>query len=312
MKHFEPSVSSLRLVATILQLGKLTSAADALHMSQSAASHALKSLESQLGSRLFRREREGLRLTEAGQQLCPLIEAALSSLERIRIKAAGLPALETGNLRIAAVASLLGTILPPILREFSNRYPAVELSIFEGTDDEVKTWIKSGVAHIGFAALPVDGVEGEEITRDEWLALVPEKTFPGKTSITLRELARHRFLMSGGGCEHHIQRIFGSAGIVITEPMMVKQMPTIHAMVAEGLGVSLIPHLSSAGGLACRALPLKPRLFRHIGMIRSASYVPVPFAEAWLSLVRERMKKAKRLPSKPSIAIHRIAGELPR
>ena len=48
MKYFEPSISSLQLVATILQLGKLTSAADELHMSQSAASHALKSLESQI------------------------------------------------------------------------------------------------------------------------------------------------------------------------------------------------------------------------------------------------------------------------
>jgi DNA-binding transcriptional LysR family regulator len=308
MKYFEPSVSSLRLVATILQMGKLTSAADELHMSQSAASHALKSLESQLGLQLFRREREGLRLTEAGQRLCPLIEAALSSLERIRIEAAGLPALERGTLRIAAVASLLGTILPPILREYSNRYPGVELSIFEGTDDEVMAWVRSGVAHIGFAALPVDAVESEEIARDEWLALVPEKAFPGKTSIALRELARHKFLMSGGGCERHILQIFASTGIAIAKPMMVKQMPTIHAMVAEELGVSLIPQLSFADGWACRTLQLKPRLFRHIGMIRSTSYVPIPAAEAWLSIVKTRMKQANRVSSRPSGTIRRITG----
>lgn len=300
MKYFEPSVSSLRLVATILQLGKLTSAAEELHISQSAASHALKSLESQLGSQLFWRGREGLRLTEAGRQLCPLIEAALSSLDRIRIAAAGLPALETGTLRIAAVASLLGTILPPMIREYSNRYPGVELSIFEGTDDEVLAWIRSGVAHVGFVALPVDDVKSEEIARDEWLALVPEKAFPGKTSITLRELTRRKFLMSGGGCERHILRIFAAAGIALAEPMMVKQMPTIHAMVAEELGVSLIPHLSFARRRACRTLALKPRLFQHIGMIRSAAYVPIPATEAWLSLVRKRMKQRRGVSSNPS------------
>ena len=295
MKYFEPSVSSLRLIAMIMRLGKLTSAAGELHMSQSAASHALKSLESQLGSQLFRRERDGLHLTEAGQRLCPLIEAALSSLDRIRAEAAGLPTLGTGNLRIAAVASLLGTILPSMLREYANCYPGVELSIFEGTDDEVRTWIRSGVAHIGFGALPVDGVESEEIARDEWLALVPAKAYPGKASITLHELARQKFLMSGGGCERHILRMFASAGIPITQPMMVKQMPTIHAMVAEELGVSLIPRLSLAGGWACRALPLKPRLFRQIGMIRSTGYAPTHAAEAWLSLVRVRVKRANTL-----------------
>jgi DNA-binding transcriptional LysR family regulator len=308
MKYFEPSISSLRLVAMIMRLGKLTSAADELHMSQSAASHALKSLESQLGSQLFRRERDGLRLTEAGQRLGPLIEAALSSLDRIRAEAAGLPTLDTGNLRIAAVASLLGTILPSILREYANRHPGVELSIFEGTDDEVHAWIRSGVAHIGFAALPVDGVEMEEIARDEWLALIPEKAYTGKASITLRELARQKFLMSGGGCERHILQMFASAGVAITQPMMVRQMPAIRAMVAEELGVSLIPRLSLAGGLACRTLSLKPRLFRHIGMIRSTSYVPIPATEAWLSLVRTRMKQANRVPSKPSGTPRRIAG----
>jgi DNA-binding transcriptional LysR family regulator len=300
MKYFEPSISSLRLVAMVMRLGKLTSAADELHMSQSAASHALKSLESQLGSQLFRRERDGLRLTEAGQRLRPQIEAALSSIDMIRAEAAGLQTLETGNLRIAAVSSLLGTILPSILREYANRYPGVELAIFEGTDDEVHGWIRSGVAHIGFAALPVDGVESEEIARDEWLALVPGKAYPGKTSMTLLELARQKFLMSGGGCELDILRMFASAGVALTQPMMVKQMPTILAMVAEELGVSLIPGLSLASGWACRALPLKPRQFRHIGMIRSTGYAPTHAAEAWLSLVRARMKRANTLLSTAS------------
>jgi DNA-binding transcriptional LysR family regulator len=300
MKYFEPSISSLRLVAMVMRLGKLTSAADELHMSQSAASHALKPLESQLGSQLFRRERDGLRLTEAGQRLRPQIESALSSVDKIRAEAAGLQTLETGNLCIAALSSLLGTILPTILREYENRYPDVELAIFEGTDDEVYGWIRSGVAHIGFAALSVDGVESEEIVRDEWLALVPGKAYPGRASMTLLELAGQKFLMSGGGCERHILQMFASAGVALTQPMMVKQMPTIHAMVAEELGVSLIPRLSLASGWACRALPLKPRQFRHIGMIRSTGYAPTHAAEAWLLLVRARMKRANTLLSTAS------------
>jgi DNA-binding transcriptional LysR family regulator len=300
MKYFEPSLSALRLVTSIVQFGKLTSAAEELHMSQSAASHALKSIESQLGLQLFRRERDGLRPTEAGEHLCPLIEAALSSVERIRTKAAGLPAIGTGNLRIAAVPSLLSTMLPPIIREFADAHPGVELSVFEGTDDEVHTWIRSGVAHVGFAALPVEGVESEKIAQDEWLALVPDKLFLGKSSVTLRELARSKFLISGGGCERHIMSIFGSAGIPSLESMLVKQMPTIHAMVAESLGVSLIPQLSFTSGQACRALPLRPRLFRHIGMILSINYAPIPVVEAWLSLVRIRMAQIeKNLPVHP-------------
>lgn len=299
MKYFEPSISSLRLAAAILRTGKLASAATELHMSQSAASHALSSLESQLGCRLFLREHVGLSPSEAGERLRPHIEAALNSLDRIRAEAAGLTALETGSLRIAAVPSLLGTILPAILREYANRYPGIEMSVFEGTDDEVHAWTRSGIAQVGFAALPVEGVDVEVIGRDEWLALVPEKAFPGRTSIALSELMRHKFLMSGGGCERLIFQIFASAGIAITDPMMIKQMPTIHAMVAENLGVSLIPRLSLAGTRSCRALSLKPRLFRQIGMVQSTNTAPSPALEVWRSLVRARVKKSKIFASLP-------------
>jgi len=293
MKYFEPSLAALRLVTKIVRTGKLTQAASELHMSQSAASHALSSLESQLRSRLFVRQHDGLRLSEAGQRLLPLIEEALSTIERIRAEAVGLAAFETGNLRVAAVPSLLSTILPPLLREYGARYPGIELSIFEGTDDEVHAWIKSGVAHVGFAALPIEGVEAEEVARDEWLALVPKGKFQDRTSITLKEVAKNKFLMSGGGCERHIQKIFGLANLAIRETMMVKEMSTIHAMVGESLGISLIPRLSFANYGACKTLPLRPRLYRQIGMIRSTNHIDTPPIAAWEELIRVRLKASK-------------------
>jgi len=297
MKYFEPSITSLRLVTAISQVGKLTHAAAELNMSQSAASHALSTLELQLGSHLFARSREGLRLSEAGARLLPLIEATLSNLERIRAEAAGLNALDAGSLRIASVPSILSTLLPPILREYSTRFPGLELSIFEGTDDEVLNWTKSGVAQVGFVALPVEGVASEEIARDEWLALVPERLFRNKACLTLNELSRHRFLMSGGGCERQIRQMFTSAAIEIRGPMMVKEMSTIHAMVAQSLGVSLVPGLSVKLSRACKALPLKPRLFRQIGMIWSTASAKTPQMMAWDTLIHATLKPSKKTTS---------------
>src|SRR5271168_1055525 len=123
MQIFEPPLSSLRLVVKIVETGKLTRAAAQLHISQSAASHALSLFEVQLGTKLFSREREGLRLSEEGRRLYSAIEAALASVDRIRTEAACLAKIEVGSLRIAAVPSLLATILPPILREYALRYP---------------------------------------------------------------------------------------------------------------------------------------------------------------------------------------------
>ncbi len=196
--------------------------------------------------------------------------------------------------------SLLSTILPPILSEYGARYPGIELSIFEGTDDEVQAWIKSGVAHVGFAALPVEGVEAEEVVRDEWLALIPASGFQDRTSITPRDLAKSKFLMSGGGCERHIQRIFALGNVAIHETMTVKEMSTIHAMVAESLGVSLIPRLSFVNSGACRSLSLRPRLYRSIGMIWSTNHLDTPPIAAWEKLVRARLKASKNTLSAAS------------
>ena len=67
--------------------------------------------------------------------------------------------------------------------------------------------MKSGVAQVGFAALPIEGVIAEEIARDEWLALVPKRQFREKTSITLSELAVTQFLMS----EEAVNAIFNES-----------------------------------------------------------------------------------------------------
>lgn len=291
MINFDPSISALRLVQKIVQTGKLTAAAEQLNISQSGASHSLRILESQLGSAIFVREREGLRLSEAGQRLLPYIEAMLGNLGAVHAELASLSGLKTGSLRVAAVPSLLGSILPPVLREYSTNFPGIDLSIFEGTDDEVSSWVLTGVAHVGFAALPVASVTTEEIARDEWLALMPQHRALKKSSITLQELLRYRFLMSGGGCETHIQRLFSIQGLNIPDHMMVKQLSTIQAMVAQDLGVSLVPSLSIKDVQGIAAIPLKPRQFRSIGMLYASASVSSPALQTWMNLARDRLRR---------------------
>jgi DNA-binding transcriptional LysR family regulator len=111
--------------------------------------------------------------------------------------------------------------------------------------------------------------------------------FADRSAITLRELARHRFFMSGGGCEIHIHRIFSDAGIAIPDHLAVKQLPTIQAMVAEGLGVSVVPSLSVRNPhRGSRALRLKPRSFRKIGMLRPPGFAATPALQAWSDLIK--------------------------
>ncbi|MGD0976264.1 MAG: LysR family transcriptional regulator [Candidatus Korobacteraceae bacterium] len=268
MKKIEPSLQTLKLLAALATEGKLRKAARRLGMSQSAASHALSTLERNLSAALFVRNPNGLRLSETGTHVLPHVRKILDGLDAVRAEVSGLAHLQTGTLRVASVPTLAATIVPRLISEYNALYPGIEVSLFEGTDDEVRDWVLNGVAQVGFAALPVPGLRCQEVTHDEWLALVPAGDFARREKISLAALSRRNFLVSGGGCEPYIQKLFEEAGLDFPSHRTVKQLSTIQAMVAENLGVSLVPSLSVAVlPRGTRSLRLAPRKFRRIGLL---------------------------------------------
>jgi DNA-binding transcriptional LysR family regulator len=299
MKNIEPSLKGLRLLAALGAGEGLVRASRRLAVSQSGASHALAALEKTLGAPLVVRRVGGLRLSETGTRMLPHVHQILASLDAIRNAVTGLAGLQQGTLRLAAVPSLAGTIVPRLIREFSTRFPGVEVTLFEGTDNEVADWISNRTTDVGFAALPVPGLHAVEVMRDEWLALVPRTYLKGRTSVSLGTLSRRRFLLSGGGCEVHIRRLFRDLGLDLPPHLSVKQMSTIHAMVAEGLGVSVVPsNAVQEASKRFRTLHLAPRRYRSIGLLLHRDGPRSPALEAWIALVIERLAQKRSSPSR--------------
>jgi DNA-binding transcriptional LysR family regulator len=248
-----------------------------------------------LGAPLVVRSARGLQLSELGSRLLPHVQQALAAVDAMRDELGGFAGLSNGSLRISAVPSIAGTILPKLIREFNARYPGIEVSLFEGTDIEVAEWVRNRVAQVGFAALPIAGLNSKEIARDEWLAVVPAADAAGQDRITLKALARRRFILSGGGCEVHIARLFEEAGVEPVAHLSVKELTTIHAMVAEGLGVSILPELAvRKQSRGIRTLKLSPRRFRRIGLLQPNSASATPSVQAWLALVATAVPAASR------------------
>lgn len=266
MKNPEPSIQALKLLAAVAAEGGLTTAARRLGLSQSGASHALHSLETSLGGTLFVHDPKGLKLSDAGARVLRHVHSILDALEAVRAEMSGLRQMQKGTLRIAAVPTLAATVVPRLMARYHTLYPGIDVFLLEGTDDEVRDWVLAGTAQVGFAALPVPGLHGTELMQDEWLALVPANEFRGRRTISLAGLSRRPFLMSGGGCEPHIRRLFEDAAIECPSHQTVKQLGTIFTMVAGRLGVSVVPSIAvQTAPRGTRILPLAPRRFRRIG-----------------------------------------------
>ena len=286
MQEFEPSLRTLRLLQMVGECGGLVKAAGRMGMSQSAASHAIAVLERATTTKLFVRGRGRLRFSNTAARLLPHVRQMLQSFEAIKEELAAEAGVQRGVLRIAAVPSVASTAIPPLLGEFAKRFPGIDARLLEGTDHEVAEWVRRKVTHCGFAALPVTGLDTHEIGKDEWTVLALKNEFGSQAQVKLSQLRGRRLLLSGGGCEAHILRLFQQARIALPEHLVVRQMDTIQAMVSEGLGVSLVPSLTLARRPKnVRVLRLSPRQFRTIGLLLPSNTVPSPALERWVDLV---------------------------
>jgi DNA-binding transcriptional LysR family regulator len=290
MQKLEPPIRSLRLLQVISEGHGLVQAAERIGMSQSAASHAIAALERSFGVQLFARNSGQLRLSRIGEQILPYVRQILGSLDAITEEVVSESGLQTGTLRVAVVPSVGSSVIPALLREFAKLYPGIDVSLLEGTDHEVAEWVRQKMSHCGFAALPVATANTEAIGRDEWMAIIPASRFEVPNQIKLGRLARHRFLLSGGGCEDHIYLLFEEAQVPLPNHLLVRQMDTLQAMVAEGLGVSLVPSLTLIRKPRnIRAIRLVPRQYRTIGiLLPKTDVIPSPALGRWLDLVKAK------------------------
>lgn len=142
---------------TVAKCGSLTKAAEELYISQPAVSQAIKQLESQLGGQLFNRTHKGMELSETGgKQIFSTVEKALKLFEEAEAKYAELKDTATGVVRICASDTVSTHILLPIIKEYHEKYPDVNLVLQNGTSSEIVDLLKNNKGDLGFVNLPID------------------------------------------------------------------------------------------------------------------------------------------------------------
>ena len=119
----------LRIFHEVSALKSFTSAAQRLHLSQSAISRQIKELERQLKTSLFRRYTRGLGLTEQGLLLREVVDHVFTELKLVENRILESQQMPSGPLRVATTFAFGSTWLPDRLHHYSNRYPEVQLSV---------------------------------------------------------------------------------------------------------------------------------------------------------------------------------------
>ncbi len=130
----------------------LTAAAAALHTSQSGLSKHIRDLEDELGAQLFvRHGKRFLGLTEAGEAVLGLTRRILLDCANVQHIARDFCEPGHGTLRIATTHTQARYRLPPMVQQFRQRWPQVQLHLHQGSPAEVRDMVRHGHVDIGIA-----------------------------------------------------------------------------------------------------------------------------------------------------------------
>ncbi len=145
----------LRYFAAIAETLNFRAASDRLHVAQPALSAQIKTLEAELGVKLFLRTTRRVELTPAGkvflEEARRVISAAAQAQERARQASAGL----VGTIRLGIIAPTANSWLAGILRHFRQQFPAVQFSLFDLTSTEQLGLLRNRELEVGLLRPPV-------------------------------------------------------------------------------------------------------------------------------------------------------------
>lgn len=272
MADFTQSMPTLRQLELFLALATSEGVAVAgarVGMTPSATSHALRALETVLGTPIVDRSGSQLMLTHAGALILPHVRDVFSSLQLIQTTAAASAGLKTGKVKVGSFGpSSSLNLLPPILEKFKARYPGIEVHVTEKGDAEIEQDLHERRIEIGVVTLPKPQFDTHQLAIDEFVAVLPTgHPLSKNATVSLKDLATYPLVLTHAGSQELVVRLFSRLEIKPRVTHELSQLLSLFEFVARGQGVSVIASLAAPAdypGVVYRGLT--PRASRRVGL----------------------------------------------
>ena len=272
------------------EMGSITRAALALGYTQAGVSLVVRKIEEECGFPLLIREKNGVRLTDAGERMLPVMREIARWDERFRETAAEINGVNVGTVRVGCYSSIAYHWMPRVIRAFRRDYPKIAIDILEGSVDEIERWIEERRVDAGF----LSARRGQKFHRvalaedSVFVLLPPEHPLSAAEAFPLSELGSAPFIVTDDSDAYPVVKAYEEKYGPLPDMKVSSTGDATVSMVACGLGVSVLPALMLRGHSAGVVVKeISPPFFRTIIMGMRSPVELSPAARRFLNYVTQ-------------------------
>lgn len=289
------TLEQLRIFIAVAERQHVTRAAEALHITQSAASNAIAALEAHYGVPLFHRIGRRIELTEAGAMFLDEARAVLGRASAAELALADYGALKRGTLRVVASQTVASYWLPARLAAFHARYPGIAIELSIDNSEGAARRVLDGVAELGV----VEGTINEPALAS-WTVGEDRMLLVGASAGQVVDegwLRAARWIVreQGSGTRSTFEAVLRARGFDPQDMNIAMVMPSNEAVcsaVEAGAGVAVLSEFVvrralAVGDLHEYALPMPARPFH---ALRHKERYRTRMADALVAILREKQQ----------------------
>jgi LysR family hydrogen peroxide-inducible transcriptional activator len=245
----QPTLKQLRYLAAVAEHGHFGNAAVACHVSQSTLSAGVLELEDILGTALIERSNRRVLLTTLGLDIVDRSRAILTQVEDLVTVCDASAEPFTGKMRLGVIPTIAPFMLPGLLKRLRRKHPGFQLFIREDLSAPLVQALQRGELDVLLLALPYpcEHVETLHLFDDEFLFACPrDNKLAAAGRVSTRDLPdQDLLLLEDGHClRDHALDACKLKNADLNIPYQATSLNTIVQMVANGIGVTLLPAMA--------------------------------------------------------------------
>jgi LysR family hydrogen peroxide-inducible transcriptional activator len=290
------TITQLKYVLAVAEHQNFTKAAEKTFVTQPTLSMQIQKLEDELEIQIFDRSKKPIELTGVGKKIVEQARNIVNESERMQDVVDQEKGFIGGTFKLGIIPTVMPTLLPMFLKNFSNRYPKVQLKIEELNTDEIITKINDGYLDAAIAATPLgqDKIKERPLYYEPFVGYIPENhRLASKEKLEANDLdIQDILLLEDGHCfRDGIINLCKTSKSNNHDKFQLESgsFETLIKLSDEGLGMTLLPYLHTLDIASAQTKNLRyfkePSPAREVSLIYSKSELKMQIINALYDII---------------------------